>query len=236
MPARIAIIADFDASSPTHVATEDALRHSAAALGAAVELHWVSTQLLAGPEGPRFLAGFHGFWIGPGSPYVRMAGALFAIRLAREAGIPLLGTCGGFQHIILEHARNVLGLDNAEHEESSPDADFLVISRLTCSLVGREMAIQFAPGSRVAQIYGKTSAPEQYLCNFGVNPDFVNALRSGPLAVVGSDSEGEVRAVESPGHPFFVGTLFLPQHRSTPAHPHPLVTAFLQASLRLDEA
>jgi len=81
---------------------------------------------------------------------------------------------------------------------------------------------------QVARIYGATEAREQYYCNFGVNPDCVPLLCQGPLRVVGSDTEGEVRVVELPGHPFFIGTLFVPQARSTPQQSHPLVTAFLQ--------
>jgi CTP synthase (UTP-ammonia lyase) len=83
--------------------------------------------------------------------------------------------------------------------------------------------------SRVAAIYDSLSATEQYYCNFGVNPDRVALLKSGSLRVTGSDSEGEVRVIELLGHPFFLGTLFVPQTRSTPEKPHPLVTAFLKA-------
>ena len=74
---------------------------------------------------------------------------------------------------------------------------------------------------------------EQYYCNFGVNPDKVPLLRKGPLQITGSDAEGEVRVVELPDHPFFVGTLFVPQLRSTPERPHPLVTAFIRAAGRI---
>jgi CTP synthase (UTP-ammonia lyase) len=173
------------------------------------------------------LAQFAGFWIGPGSPYASMDGALSAIRLARERRIPLLGTCGGFQHIIIEYARNVLGYNDAEHEESAPGAAHHVISRLACSLAGRTMTIALQPGSILAEIYGQTTVKEEYLCNFGVNPEYIDALRQGPLHVAASDAEGAVRTVELPGHPFFVGTLFLPQHRSTAREPHPLVDRFL---------
>ena len=76
----------------------------------------------------------------------------------------------------------------------------------------------------------RTDITEQYYCNFGVNPDYVGTLRSGALQIVGSDDEGEVRVVELAGHPFFVGTLFVPQHRSTPSEPHPLVSAFVEAA------
>ena len=81
----------------------------------------------------------------------------------------------------------------------------------------------------MAAIYGATTVVERYYCNFGVHPDRVGLLRSGPLRIVGSDAEGEIRVVELPGHPFFVGTLYVPQTRSTPTTPHPLVSAFLRA-------
>jgi len=228
-PVSIAIVADFNSASRSHIATNDALAHSAKALGCNIEPAWVATSDLAGDSTAKGLAGFAGLWIGPGSPYESMDGALSAIRLARERRIPLLGTCGGFQHIIIEYARNVLGQQDAEHEESAPDAAHHVISRLACSLVGRTMTITLEPGSMLAEIYGQNTVKEEYLCNFGVNPDYVEALRPGPLRVAASDDEGAVRAVELPGHPFFIGTLFLPQHRSTVTAPHPLVTRFLHA-------
>lgn len=98
------------------------------------------------------------------------------------------------------------------------------------------MTLTLVPGSQVAGIYGATSAQEQYYCNFGVNPEYVPFLKQGPLNVSGSDAEGEVRAVEYPGHPFFIGTLFVPQQRSIPGRPHPLVSAFLKAVLERAEA
>jgi len=228
-PVPIAIVADFNSASRSHVATNDALAHSAKELGLNVRPTWVPTADLAEGNTAKHLAGFAGLWIGPGSPYVSMDGALSAIRLARERRIPLFGTCGGFQHIIIEYARNVLGERDAEHEESAPQSARHVISRLACSLAGRTMTITLAPGSMLAEIYGQKTVEEEYLCNFGVNPEYVDALRRGPLRVAASDEEGVVRAVELPGHPFFIGTLFLPQHRSTATAAHPLVTRFLTA-------
>jgi CTP synthase (UTP-ammonia lyase) len=75
-------------------------------------------------------------------------------------------------------------------------------------------------------------AREQYYCNFGVNPDAVPLLRAGPLKITGSDDEGEVRVVELPSHPFFIGTLFVPQLKSRAGRPHPLVAAFVRALAR----
>ena len=226
----IAIVADFDSASRSHIATNGALAHSAKALGLNLEPTWIATSDLAdGNIAAKRVAKFAGLWIGPGSPYASMDGALSAIRVARERQIPLLGTCGGFQHIIIEYTRNVLGCKDAEHEESAPAAARHVISRLACSLAGRTMTITLTPGSMLAEIYGQQTVKEEYLCNFGVNPDYVDALCGSALRIAASDVEGVVRAVELPGHPFFIGTLFLPQHRSTETTPHPLITRFLQA-------
>jgi CTP synthase (UTP-ammonia lyase) len=93
------------------------------------------------------------------------------------------------------------------------------------------MTITLSPGSMVARLCGRTSMQEEYRCNFGVNPDYEERLRQSELQIVGSDAEGAVRAVELAGHPFFVGTLFLPQLRSAPSHPHPLISGFIRACL-----
>jgi CTP synthase (UTP-ammonia lyase) len=228
----IAIIGDYRPNNNSHVATSDAVRHCSAASCSPVEPAWIGTEELAQPDGMKRLAEFSGFWIAPGSPYKSMKGALLAIQTAREQRIPLLGTCGGFQHIILEHARNVLGFADAEHEESNPEASELFISRLACSLVGRTMHISLKPDSLVARAYGRMETHEQYHCNFGVNPKYEDVLRSSALQVAGSDDEGVMRVVELAEHPFFVGTLFIPQLTSTPAAPHPLVLAFVQACSR----
>ncbi|MGO8677406.1 MAG: glutamine amidotransferase-related protein [Limisphaerales bacterium] len=227
----ITVVGDFNAANRSHLATNEAIAHSSAALESKVEARWIDTAELAAPGGLGRLAGASGLWIAPASPYNSMEGALAAIRMARERGIPLLGTCGGFQHIILEYARNVLGIADAQHEESEPDHSRLVISRLSCSLVGRTMMIRLQPESLVGRAYGRSTAQEAYHCNFGVNPAYVETLWSSGLRIVGSDDEGAVRAVELEAHPFFVGTLFLPQLDSTPARPHPLVTGFVRACL-----
>jgi CTP synthase (UTP-ammonia lyase) len=76
-------------------------------------------------------------------------------------------------------------------------------------------------------------AVEQYYCNFGVAAERVATISAGQLRIVGSDVQGEVRVVELPEHPFFVGTLYVPQMRSQPGKPHPLVTKILQAVVEI---
>jgi CTP synthase (UTP-ammonia lyase) len=132
----LAIVADFNPKNQSHLATNEAIQHSLAALDANIEICWIDTDKLAGTGAESILSGFSGLWIGPASPYKSTEGALAAIRKARECRIPLLGTCGGFQHIIMEYARNVLGLPNAQHEETDPQGSSLVISRLPVRSLG----------------------------------------------------------------------------------------------------
>jgi CTP synthase (UTP-ammonia lyase) len=226
MPVTVAIAGEFNAAFPPHPATDDALRHAADALGLDLDANWISTSAVD----DRVVRDHHGLLVAPGSPYRDIARTLQAIRCAREQHIPCLGTCGGFQHMIIEYARNVLGISGAGHAEYDPYTSNLFVTRLECSLAGRDLHLRFTPGSFVATCYGGQRALESYYCNFGIDPDKVAALNAGPLRIVGEDDEGAVRVIELPGHPFFVGTLFVPQLRSTPGAPHPLVTAFLRAA------
>jgi CTP synthase (UTP-ammonia lyase) len=104
-----------------------------------------------------------------------------------------------------------------------------VITALACSLVGQQQAVRLLPQTRAAALYGVPAAVEDYYCNYGVNPDYLARLQAGGLRVSGVGDEGEVRIVELPGHPFFLATLFLPQARSTRAHPHPLLQGYAAA-------
>jgi CTP synthase (UTP-ammonia lyase) len=221
----IAILGDFDSANARHLATEAAIRHSAARLDSPVEGRWIATDEIS----PSLLEDFDAIWVAPGSPYKDMKRVLRGIQYAREEDVPCFGTCGGFQHMVLEYARNVLNFEDARHAEYDPYASDLYISKLECSLVGREMRLSFLPESAVARAYGALTATEEYYCDFGVNPEKIGILRNSPLRITGSDAEGEVRVIELPSHPFFVGTLFVPQTRSTAEKPHPLVNAFLHA-------
>lgn len=220
---RVAIIGEFTPTFRPHIATNAAIEHSVAALGSDLAADWIS----AADAHTGLFDEYAGIWVAPGSPYKSLDRAVAMIQYARERGYPCLGTCGGFQHMVIEYARHVLGFADAQHAEYDPYASNLFVSELACSLADREMVLTFGSDSLVAQIYGSSSATEEYYCNFGVHPDRVELLKSGVLRVSGWDAEGEIRVVELPGHPFFVGTLFVPQTRSTPECPHPLVTRFL---------
>ncbi len=174
-------------------------------------------------DAPRRRCGF----CSPGSPYRSLDGALEAIRFAREGGVPFIGTCGGFQHAVIEYARNVLGLRDAGHTEYDPDAPQLFVSALSCSPFGQTMRVRIEPGSRVHGFYSGLGADEKYRCNYGLAPGSLRLLEDGGLRVSGVDADNEARIVELPGHDFYVPTLFVPQMRSAPGRPHPLISAFV---------
>ena len=227
---RIALIGDFDPAVTAHRAIPRALQISAGPLGVEVAPDWIHTSTIGRTSAER-LTHYNAVWCVPASPYASMDGALSAIRFARESPCPFLGTCGGFQHAILEYVRNVLGHSAADHTETAPDAIMPVISRLSCSLVEKTGEIFLREGSRLREIYGTSQVNEQYHCNFGLNPEYQRLLSDG-LRVAAFDMAGEFRAVELTGHPFFIATLFQPERSGLRGIEHPLVTAFLAAAMK----
>jgi len=228
---RVGLIGDFSPDVLAHEAIPKSLALWASEMEANIEPVWLPTvNLLDKPASN--LEALDAFWCVPGSPYASMAGALRAIRYAREHGVPFLGTCGGFQHAVIEYARNVLGMAEADHAESNPDAEAPLISRLQCSLVETEGAIQFVPGSRLQEIYGGTEARETYHCSFGLNDSYRALFESGAMRITAMDENGEPRGIELQEHPFFVATLFQPERAGLHGQLHPLVNAFVRAAFR----
>ncbi len=159
-----------------------------------------------------------------------MEGALTGIKYARENKIPFLGTCGGFQHAVIEYFRNVLLMKEAGHTEINPDAAQPIITQLSCSLVEKNGTIFFKKESFISKIYEAPSAEETYHCRYGFNSDYFNLLRKSNLKISGKDSEGDVRALELQNHPFFVLTLFQPERSGLKGEVHPLINAFASSA------
>ncbi|MBJ2247821.1 CTP synthase C-terminal region-related (seleno)protein [Pseudomonas haemolytica] len=224
----LALIGDYNPDVIAHQAIPVALQQAATALDLSVHVQWLDTDTLTSTSA---LHGFDGFWCVPASPYRDTDGALRAIRFAREQGRPFLGTCGGFQHAVLEYARNVLGWADAEHGELAPDAERVVIAPLSCSLVNASGTVRLAPYTRMAQAYGRLDIHEGYHCRYGINPEFADALLEGNLIPSGNDSAGDLRAVELLDHPFFVATLFQPERAALKGVTPPLALALLKACL-----
>ncbi|MBA3790739.1 MAG: hypothetical protein M3Q54_01460 [Actinomycetota bacterium] len=227
---RVGIIGDHNPGKLSHKATDVALEHAAGYLSAGVEAEWLPTSSLE-ERAVAVVERFDALWCAPGSPYESFDGALAAIRLAREGGVPFIGTCGGFQHVVIEYARNALGFTDARHAEYEPDSAEPFVSALSCSLVGENARVTLRLDTEIHAIYGGLEVEEEFLCSFGLDPRRRELLESGGMCVSGEDETGEARIVELPDHPFYIATLFVPQMRSSPENPHPLVVAFLRAAL-----
>jgi CTP synthase (UTP-ammonia lyase) len=222
---KLVILGEHNPAWETHQATDAAIAHAQEALGVALDVAWVSTEEF----GPRVLDDVAGLWVATGLPYKNRGRALDVVQTARERGVPCLATCQGFQHFMLEHARAFLGIADPGHAEYDPAAERPFISELACSLRGQAGEVQIAEGSRAFAAYGAGRTTERYYCSYGVDPGFVSRLDRTVLRISGTDAQGGIRIVEYRGHPFMVGTLFVPQVRSQPGQPHPLALAFVRA-------
>jgi CTP synthase (UTP-ammonia lyase) len=227
--AAIALIGDRDPSVAAHQAIPLALSLARDAAGIRCDWTWIHTSTLTG-DVAAILATFDGVWCVPKSPYQNTAGAIAAIRVARETGRPYLGTCGGFQHALLEYAEAIWGVRAPVHAELDPSAPDPVIAPLTCGLVEADGEVRFTPGSRIAAVYGVEAIVETYHCRYGLNPRYAARLENGPLHVVARDLAGDVRAVELDGHPFFMATLYQPERSGLAGRTHPLIQAFVAAT------
>jgi CTP synthase (UTP-ammonia lyase) len=225
MNTTIALVGDRSRDVPAHARIPELLDALAEREQLVLDAYWIPTT-----EAHEGLDGFDAIWVMPGSPYRSQEGALAAIRTAREREIPFLGSCGGFQHAILEYARNVCGITEASHAESEDSGEFVIVE-LSCSLVGHEAAVRVERGSLAEAALGAETTVERYNCSYGMNPLYLDVLRDHGLRFSGVDQAGEVRVMELPGHPFFLATLFQPELVGDGTRPHPLVRALATAAV-----
>jgi CTP synthase (UTP-ammonia lyase) len=223
----VALVGDYSGRHAAHRAIPKALELARDRLGADVRWEWVGTRQIGEPA--RDLAAYSGVWLVPASPYESAAGAIGAVRWAREGSRPFLGTCGGFQHALLEYALNVAGIAGADHAETNPRGNALVVTELACSLVEKMDVVFFAEGSLLRSAYGRASATEGYRCSYGLNPAYRPALEASGLRFSAWDNTGEVRGAELPGHPFFAGMLFQPERAALRGEVPPAALAFMRA-------
>jgi len=224
---KIALVGDYNPEVTAHAAIPKALKLASEAVGKSVTFEWLNTKDITNTHTQ--LKGFQGLWCVPASPYQNIQAALDAIRYARENKLAFLGTCGGYQHAILEYARNALGLTEADNSEVNPDTSFPLINPLSCALIEQADEIHLLAGSKVAELYGVTSITEEYRCSYGFNQAYLPLFKDSDLKVAGHDTLGEVKVIELQHHPFFIGTGYQPERSSLKGMVHPLIKAFVAA-------
>jgi len=239
---QIGIFGEYDPDSPTLPSIEKSIHHASSELKIAIEVQWLPTDSLLDPELEKKLEAFDGLWAAPGSPYKSFDGMLRGIEFARRRDWPFLGTCGGCQYTLIECARNVLGIKDADSAENNSGSKNIVIYPVACAvpdrkpnapkLSGKIPEIRLRPGSYLHSFYKKDVVTEEFFCNFEVNPEFEWAVIEAGFPIAARGPRGEIRAIESPTSRFFVATLFQPQLSSKPGKPHPIIVEFLRAAAK----
>jgi CTP synthase (UTP-ammonia lyase) len=227
MNREIGIIGDFH-NSKTQSAISKSIEHSNKKLGFTTKYRWIDTTTLDDNNYGKELKYLNGICSASGGPFKSMIGSLNAIKYARENKIPHIGTCGGYQHSIIEYARNVLGFKNANHAEYSKDTTDLFIDKMTCSLIGTRGIISIQENTLAREIYCTNEIEVDYYCSYGLSDDYKDLVLHGDLLACGFDINNSVRMIELSNHPFFIITAFVPQVDSTYDKPNPLVSEFVK--------
>ena len=222
---RLCIIGERDLAKTAHRGIERSLELMAEAWGGGIDYTWLATDRITAQSVAELLGGASAVWCTPGSPYASTSGALLAIAYAREHDLPFLGTCGGFQHALMEYATNVLG-HAAEHEETSPTAEHLLINRLSCSLVGVTAQV-VACDPAYAAVVDEGDGNEEFHCNYGLMNDRERIFSGSDLAIIARDAQGQARAFRVRRNLFHWGTLFQPERQALRGTVHPIVRRFL---------
>jgi CTP synthase len=235
-----------------YLSVTEALKAGGFAHSAKVNLRWVPSDECETPEGvSRHLSDLDGICVPGGFGIRGIEGKLAALRFARENGIPALGLCLGLQCMVIEYARDVVGLDGASSTEFDPDTVYPVIATmaeqvdiLAAGDMGHTMRLglyeaALKPGSLVEELYGAPTAAERHRHRYEVNNAYREQLSDAGLVFSGiSPDRTLVEYVELPRdvHPFYVGTQAHPELRSRPNHAHPLFRGLVGAALERQQA
>ena len=235
-----------------YLSVTEALKAGGFANKAKVNIRWIASDTCETPEGAaKALADVDGICV-PGGFGVRgIEGKLGALKFSRENGIPVLGLCLGLQCMVIEYARDVVGLTGASSSEFDPDTEFPVIATMaeqvdiiaggdlggTMRLGLYEAALQ--PGSIVSETYGSETIAERHRHRYEVNNAYRQQIADAGLVFSGLNTAHDlVEFVELPRevHPYYVGTQAHPELRSRPNHAHPLFKGLIAAALERQQA
>jgi CTP synthase len=248
----IALVGKYIELPDAYLSVTEALRAGGFAHQAKVNIRWVASDLCESEEGAvSQLADVDGICI-PGGFGVRgIEGKLGALKFARENKIPTLGLCLGLQCMVIEFARNVLGLEDASSTEFDPKAKHPVIATmaeqidiLAAGEMGGTMRLgsfeaKLSKGSIVAEVYGSNEVTERHRHRYEVNNSYREQLTAGGMVISGTSPDGSlVEFVElaKADHPYFVATQAHPEFKSRPNRAHPLFIGLVKASLERQES
>jgi CTP synthase len=240
-PVSISVVGKYVTLKDAYLSVIEALKHGGFHHGAKVTLTWIASDELVGASVEEVLGRSDGILVPGGFGLRGVEGKVEAIRFARERRIPYLGLCLGLQCAVVEFARNVCGLADANSSEWNPDTPYPVIDLLPEQKgvvdLGGSMRLgaypcNLLPGSLARAAYGEDVIYERHRHRYEVNPDYHGILQEHGLVFSGMSPSGRlVEIIELRGHPYFVAGQFHPELKSRPTRPHPLFRDFIGAAL-----
>jgi len=242
----IGLVGKYVEYEDSYKSLKEALLHAGIAHQARVNIEWIEAERMEWPHCREYLHEFDGILVPGGFGKRGIQGMLNAIRCAREDKIPYFGICLGMQTMVIEFARNICGLADADSTEFNPTTQHRVIYKLRelkgVDELGGTMRLgaytcELAPGSFAEQAYQSNEISERHRHRYEFNREFENVLTERGMRLTGQTPDGVyVEICEVPDHPWFLGCQFHPEFKSKPLEPHPLFTAFLGAALKHQDA
>jgi len=245
----IAVVGKYTHLPDSYKSLAEALAHGGIANNVGVKLNWLDSEIFEQEDAVSHLEGVNGILVPGGFGERGTEGKIEAARFARERKVPYFGICFGMQMAVIEAARHLAGLNGAGSTEFGPCAE-PVIGLMTEWMKGSQLekrqangdlggtmrlgayVAKLSPGSRVAQIYGKTEISERHRHRYEVNINYKPKLEKSGMRFSGMSPEGDLpEIIEFPDHPWFIGVQFHPELKSKPFDPHPLFTSFIKAAV-----
>jgi CTP synthase len=206
-----------------------------------VHIRWIQSETLLSHSYEHILDELDGILVAPGFGERGIEGKINAVRYARENQVPFFGICLGMQCAVVEFARNVLGIADACSREMNANAEHAVIDLMedqkNVTKKGGTMRLGAFPcdlkkGSKVSQVYGKSKISERHRHRYEFNNNYLEAFENAGMIASGINPENKlVEIIELKDHPWFIGTQFHPELKSTVMNPHPLFTHFVKAAV-----
>jgi CTP synthase len=245
----IAIVGKYTGLKDAYKSLTEALCHGGMANRVKVNLDWIESEIFETRDPAPYFEDVHGILVPGGFGQRGAEGKILAARFARERNLPYFGICFGMQMAVIEAARSLTGVPDANSSEFGPVKE-PVVGLMTEWLRGNELEIRAAetdlggtmrlgayqaelmPGSRIAAIYGATSISERHRHRFEVNTAYRERLAQKGLVFAGMSPDGLLpETIEFPDHPWFIGVQFHPELKSRPFEPHPLFASFIAAAV-----
>lgn len=237
----IALVGKYTELRDAYISVSEAIHHGGIENETRVNIRWIESADLENTPASELLAGAHAVVVPGGFGERGVEGKLEAVRYARENGIPYLGLCYGLQMAVIEFARNVAGLEDANTTEADRDTPHPVIHILPeqeqIEDKGATMRLglypcRLADGTLARDVYGEALVYERHRHRYEFNNEYREQLTGKGLVVSGASPDNRlVEIIELPDHPYFIATQFHPEFKSRPNNAHPLFRRLVKAAL-----